>query len=53
MPEYEILFTKLFLGASHCADLSSNSANDSARMLEVRSRIFYLARLWAGLAVPV
>lgn len=35
-------------GASHCADLSSNSPNDTPRMLEVRERIFNLVRLWTG-----
>ncbi len=35
-------------GASHCADLSSNSPNDTPRMREVRDRIFSLVRLWIG-----
>ncbi|KAJ6639188.1 putative serine protease K12H4.7 [Pseudolycoriella hygida] len=35
-------------GASHCADLSSNSPNDSPRMREVRDRIFNLVRQWIG-----
>jgi len=36
-------------GASHCADLSSNSPNDTPRMREVRDRIYNLVRLWIGL----
>ncbi|KAG4080000.1 hypothetical protein HA402_006312 [Bradysia odoriphaga] len=36
-------------GASHCADLSSNSPNDTPRMREVRARILSLIRLWTGI----
>lgn len=40
-------------GASHCADLSSASPNDSLEMAAVKQRIKYLVALWlGGLAVP-
>lgn len=40
-------------GASHCADLSSASPNDSLEMRAVHQRIRDLVALWLGQTVPI